>query len=161
MHALHRHCDGVPHWATPSSAIGTDVCPHGYSGTVNDSACVVPATGEGTVAGEGIVHSLHAMASASKTMSTKPSATVSIKAGISTPIPTVLEKLPQRLDEYVYDEPGYEYRLCHVTQDQQRLLWHLRFAHIHSRRVSDMHKFAIGVPKVKIATELDVCPKGK
>jgi hypothetical protein len=37
-------------------------------------------------------------------------------------------------------------------------LWHQRLGHLHSRRVSDLHKYARGVPHVPIATELDSCP---
>jgi hypothetical protein len=37
-------------------------------------------------------------------------------------------------------------------------LWHQRLGHIHSRRVSKMHKHADGIFPVPIATELDTCP---
>jgi hypothetical protein len=57
-----------------------------------------------------------------------------------------------------YMEPGDEYVLCHLTRDQLRILWHQRLGHIHSRRVSKMHKHADGIPPVLIATELDTCP---
>jgi hypothetical protein len=54
-----------------------------------------------------------------------------------------------------YMERGEEYVLCHLTWDQLRILWHQRLGHIHSRRVSKMHKHADGIPPVPIATELD------
>jgi hypothetical protein len=57
-----------------------------------------------------------------------------------------------------YMEHGEEYVLCHLTRDQLRILWHQRLGHIHSRRVSKMHKHADGIPPVPIATELDTCP---
>jgi len=66
--------------------------------------------------------------------------------------------LPTRLDEHVHDDPDHTYVIRHVTRDQQRLLWHVRFAHMHSRRVAEMHRHAIGVPKVAMATDLDTCP---
>jgi hypothetical protein len=50
------------------------------------------------------------------------------------------------------------YLLRHLTRDQLRILWHQRLGHLHSRRVSDLHRFAQGVPSVPIATELDTCP---
>jgi hypothetical protein len=43
-------------------------------------------------------------------------------------------------------------------------MWHQRLGHMHSRRVSDMHKYAIGVPNLPIATEIEnflICLKGK
>jgi hypothetical protein len=50
------------------------------------------------------------------------------------------------------------YTISHLSRDQQRILWHQRLGHLHSRRVADVHKFARGVPKVPIAGELDKCP---
>jgi hypothetical protein len=50
------------------------------------------------------------------------------------------------------------YTLSHLSRDQQRILWHQRLGHLHSRRVSDVHKYARGVPSVPIAGELDKCP---
>jgi len=48
--------------------------------------------------------------------------------------------------------------LNHLTHDQLCLLWHQCLGHLHSQRVSGMHKFAIGVPSVPINTDLDQCP---
>jgi hypothetical protein len=50
------------------------------------------------------------------------------------------------------------YTLSYLSRDQQRILWHHRLGHLHSRRVSDVHKYAQGVPSVPIAGELDKCP---
>jgi len=50
------------------------------------------------------------------------------------------------------------YHLNHLTRDQLCLLWHQRLGHLHSRRVSNMHKFAIGIPSVPLNTDLDQCP---
>jgi hypothetical protein len=38
-----------------------------------------------------------------------------------------------------------------LTRDQLRILWHQRLGHLHSRRVSDLHRYAQGVPQVPIA----------
>jgi hypothetical protein len=46
----------------------------------------------------------------------------------------------------------------HLTREALRILWHQRLGHMHSRRVSDMHHYAIGIPKLPIATEIDNCP---
>jgi hypothetical protein len=48
--------------------------------------------------------------------------------------------------------------LSSLSRDQQRILWHQRLGHLHSRRVSDVHKYARGVPSVPITGELDKCP---
>jgi hypothetical protein len=59
----------------------------------------------------------------------------------------------------VYMEEGKSFMLQHaLLRDQQWLLWHQHFAHLHSRCLSNMHRHADGVPKVPIATELDSCP---
>jgi hypothetical protein len=50
------------------------------------------------------------------------------------------------------------YTLSHLSRDQQRILWHQRLGHLHSRRVSEAHKFARGIPPVPIAGDLDKCP---
>lgn len=45
-----------------------------------------------------------------------------------------------------------------LTQDQLRVLWHQRLGHMHSRRVATAYKYASGIPKVPIASELESCP---
>ena len=45
------------------------------------------------------------------------------------------------------------YHINHLTRDQLHLLWHQCLGHLHSRRVSDMHKFAIGIPSVPLDTD--------
>jgi hypothetical protein len=51
------------------------------------------------------------------------------------------------------------YMIRHLTRDQLRILWHQRLGHLHSHhQVNDLHKYAIGVPNVPIASELDTCP---
>jgi len=42
--------------------------------------------------------------------------------------------------------------------DQLWLLWHQYLGHLHSQWVSDMYKFAIGIPSVPLDTDLDHCP---
>jgi len=66
--------------------------------------------------------------------------------------------LPKRMDEHVPHDPSHEYLICHITQDQLHLLWHVQFAHMHSCCVAEMHKHATVVPKVAVATDLDTCP---
>ena len=55
-------------------------------------------------------------------------------------------------------EPGVEYALQHVTRNQLCLKWHLCFGHMHFDRVAKMHRYADGVLKIPIATDLDTCP---
>jgi hypothetical protein len=45
-----------------------------------------------------------------------------------------------------------------LTQDQLRVLWHQRLGHMHSRQVATAYKYATGVPKVPIASDLEACP---
>ena len=60
--------------------------------------------------------------------------------------------LPTRLDE---PDPF----LVHATtREQQRLLWHQRLCHIHSRRMSDLWKCARGVPRLAVEPEGSICP---
>lgn len=62
-------------------------------------------------------------------------------------------------DKYEYDiTTPPSYTIASMSRDQLRILWHQRCGHLHSRRVSDLHKFARGVPKVAIAGELEKCP---
>ena len=68
----------------------------------------------------------------------------------SSATPSVTELLHARDDRLFY--------VNHLTRDQLRILWHQRLGHLHSRRVSDLHRFAKGIPNVPIATELDKCP---
>jgi len=56
-------------------------------------------------------------------------------------------------------DPEDSYMMAHVTRQQLRLLWHHRLGHMHSRRVSDLHRYADGVPPdIPLADELDTCP---
>jgi hypothetical protein len=41
---------------------------------------------------------------------------------------------------------------------QLRLVWHHCLGHLQSRRVQDLHKHVLGVPKIPIAAELDTFP---
>lgn len=52
----------------------------------------------------------------------------------------------------------FDYVVNALGSDDLRRLWHLRFGHTNFRRVSDMHHYADGVPKVPIGTFLDSCP---
>ena len=52
----------------------------------------------------------------------------------------------------------FDYVVNALGSDDLRRLWHLRFGHTNFRRVSDMHHYADGVPKVPIGTFLDTCP---
>jgi hypothetical protein len=46
------------------------------------------------------------------------------------------------------DDPDKDvtWQVSHLTRETYRIIWHQRLEHTHSRRVSDMHKYAIGVP---------------
>jgi len=46
----------------------------------------------------------------------------------------------------------------HLNRDALRILWHQRLGHLHHRRVSEMHKHAIGVPELPLASAADQCP---
>jgi len=65
---------------------------------------------------------------------------------------------PPNVTDLLLQPDDRRYLIHHLTRDQQRILWHQRLGHIHSRRVSDTHRYATGVPAVPIATELDKCP---
>jgi hypothetical protein len=53
---------------------------------------------------------------------------------------------------------GQSLTVAALTQDQLRVLWHQRLGHMHSRRVATAYKYAAGVPKVPIASDLEACP---
>jgi hypothetical protein len=74
--------------------------------------------------------------------------------------PQSVEELPspKSVEELLLAPDDRSAIICHLTRDQLRLLWHQRFGHIHSRRISDMHRHADGVPKIVIASELDIYP---
>ena len=46
----------------------------------------------------------------------------------------------------------------HLNRDALRTLWHQQLGHIHGRRVSNMHKYAIGVPELPLLSSADQCP---
>jgi hypothetical protein len=51
-----------------------------------------------------------------------------------------------------------------LSREALSIIWHQRLGYMHSRRVSDMYKYAIGVPNLPIATEIDdypICLKAK
>ena len=58
----------------------------------------------------------------------------------------------------ITDPPATAYHLCHLNHDQLHVLWHQCLGHFHSRHMSNLHKYAQGLPFVPIATELDSCP---
>ena len=45
-----------------------------------------------------------------------------------------------------------------LTQDQQRMLWHMRLGHVHHRAVADAHEYVKGIPKLPRADLLHDCP---
>jgi Reverse transcriptase (RNA-dependent DNA polymerase) len=55
-------------------------------------------------------------------------------------------------------DPGPALLVRHLSREQLRILWHHRLGHLNSRRASDFHRFAIGVPALPIADELAGCP---
>ena len=50
------------------------------------------------------------------------------------------------------------YQLCHLNYDQLCILWHQHLGHLHSCCMSNLHKYAQGIPSDPIATQLDSCP---
>jgi hypothetical protein len=74
----------------------------------------------------------------------------------SQPPPTVASATPVS----ILEDPDKDvtWQVSHLTREALRLIWHQRLGHMYSRRVSDMHKYAIGVPNLPIATEIDDCP---
>ena len=46
----------------------------------------------------------------------------------------------------------------HLTKQQLSHLWHQRLGHINRRSVSEMSRFALGVPKVPVPHDVDTCP---
>jgi hypothetical protein len=55
-------------------------------------------------------------------------------------------------------EKDVTWQVNHLTREALSIIWHQRLGYMHSRRVSDMHKCAIGVPTLSIATKIDDCP---
>jgi Reverse transcriptase (RNA-dependent DNA polymerase) len=45
-----------------------------------------------------------------------------------------------------------------LNREAQRVLWHNRLGHLHSRRVADLYKCTEGVPKIDLASDIDKCP---
>jgi hypothetical protein len=48
--------------------------------------------------------------------------------------------------------------LHHLSADQSRILWHQRLGHLNSRAVYDLYKAVDGVPKTRLADDLEKCP---
>jgi hypothetical protein len=78
--------------------------------------------------------------------------------------PVVEPQLPRHVDlatpVSILDDSDKDvtWQVISLTREALRITWHQRLGHIHSRRVSDMHEYAIGVPNLPIATEIDDCP---
>jgi Reverse transcriptase (RNA-dependent DNA polymerase)/GAG-pre-integrase domain len=45
-----------------------------------------------------------------------------------------------------------------LNREAQRVLWHNRLGHLHSRRVADLYKCTSGIPKLDLASDIDKCP---
>ena len=45
-----------------------------------------------------------------------------------------------------------------LSIDEQRALWHCRIGHQHDRLISDLHKHAVGIPKLPRGDALHTCP---
>jgi hypothetical protein len=60
----------------------------------------------------------------------------------------------------ILDDPEkyVTWQINHLAHEALRIIWHQRHGHMYSRRVGDMHKYAISVPNLPIATEIDDCP---
>jgi hypothetical protein len=46
----------------------------------------------------------------------------------------------------------------HLNQEALQILWHQQLGHLHDRRVSEMHQYAIGVPDLPMASAANQCP---
>lgn len=78
---------------------------------------------------------------------------------VSSPLTTASVSSPSlSVAAQLFAPDDRQYVIRHLTRDQQRILWHTRLAHMHARRISDLHRSVDGVPKVPLATELDTCP---
>jgi Reverse transcriptase (RNA-dependent DNA polymerase)/GAG-pre-integrase domain len=53
---------------------------------------------------------------------------------------------------------SHDYPIHTLNRTAQRIQWHNRLGHIHSRRIAELHKCAIGVPNLPIANDLEQCP---
>jgi GAG-pre-integrase domain len=85
----------------------------------------------------------------------------SCPAPVPVPSSTSLRSLVHSKDfaRQLFAPDNRSYLFMHqLTRNQQRILWHQRLGHMHSRCVSDLHKYAIGIPQLPLATELDKCP---
>jgi hypothetical protein len=62
----------------------------------------------------------------------------------------------------ILDDPDKDvtWQVNHLTREALRIIRHQRLGRMHSRRVSDMHKYAIGVFNLPIKTEINDCPIG-
>mgnify|MGYP002176410837 CR=1 FL=1 len=49
-------------------------------------------------------------------------------------------------------------QIQHLSADQSRILWHQRLGHLNSRAVYDLYKAVDGVPKTRLADDLERCP---
>jgi GAG-pre-integrase domain len=50
------------------------------------------------------------------------------------------------------------YNVHILNREAQRVLWHNRLGHLHSRRVADLYKCTSGIPKLDLASDIDKCP---
>ena len=131
---LAQSADGVPSWSPVCSCCSsTDSHSSTEDGEGSVSPVVESAPSSSPEDGEGL-------ASASSKRSTS-SCSLSVEELMFAPV-----------------ETNKRYVLHHLGRDQLRILWHQRLGHMHSRRVSNMHRYADGIPKVSIATELEKCP---
>ena len=84
----------------------------------------------------------------------------SCPAPVPVPTSTSLWSLVHSKDftKQLFAPDNRSYLFMHqLTRDQQRILWHQRLGHLHSRHVSDLHKYLVGIPQLPLATELDKC----
>jgi hypothetical protein len=48
-------------------------------------------------------------------------------------------------------------KICSLSEEPNRILWHARLGHLNFRRLSEMHKFALGIPKFKQSHQHEQC----
>jgi hypothetical protein len=50
------------------------------------------------------------------------------------------------------------YAICHLTQEQQRILWHQQLGHLHFACIKKTSKTSKKCPEVTLNTDIEKCP---
>jgi hypothetical protein len=65
---------------------------------------------------------------------------------------------PNALPSSDHPDAPRTYHIHILNREAQRVLWHNRLGHLHSRRVADLYKCTEGIPKIDLASDIDKCP---